>query len=131
MGAQRVDFGRTLEVARVDRPHEDEDEVAEGVPEHSRHLEDRVEAQAVVAVDEHDRRPRLRVGLARRGLRGGRARGGLGVGGLDNHVQPPQFRADGEIVALDRERRDDQQPGQEEGCPAALEELHRRQARPG
>jgi hypothetical protein len=60
-------FFRSFEVARIDHPHRDEDEVLEVVRHEANGVEQRVYAEPTVTADENYGRMLLGIGLGRRG----------------------------------------------------------------
>ena len=106
--AQCFDFVTALEVSGIDHAHLDENVVAEIVPEKAWYIEQRVQAEAVVTVDQDDRGARLDVDL-HLGVAFGADE--LFVARFNDGIEALQAAFRVIIVATDEERTD----GEDEG----------------
>ena len=125
MFAQIFHLRRALEIARVQHADLHEDKILINLREHPHDGEQRVQAEAVEAVDQKHGGARVEIARRRRFFdddeRVVRQRGG------DEFVEAVQFFLRLAVMAFHPERETDQHAGDEQRGPAAVEKFHHAQ----
>ncbi len=121
MFAQIFHLGRALEVAGVEHADLHEDKILINFWEHPHDGEQRMQAEAVEAVDEKHGGARVQIARRRRFFHDN---GVVGQRGGDEFIEPVQFFLRVAVMAFDPEREADQHAGDEQRRPAAFKEFH-------